>query len=957
MLAHWLDAIPRLPTIELESDDGWRLIRSLATLIQRRCAHDVAIAAEIAEFLMDADAVEALFEDARSRPGAELILLRRFHAELLDPGYPVALYSPGLCCRLLRPIRQFIEAQRSPSPSPDTQQAINDITVLSALVRHRGGQPVTSVPLHRRVDAAAPAEAAVDQVFDLLVQVRLPSAPSLTPAAFPTQSRPGFIEQDEEPFALEFPVDAASGQVKATSVKLRVVTPDCDSPETSRTIEVPADRDSAQVFFPLRPKRAGPCHITVEVLRLDHITLGTIPVLVTISGETVERRLQTASLTILIHPTFIDARGSRGFVNEPGGSVEQHYGEEIGVGNVSSSSGVARGRDDNATIDMRRGDYVEGKTTWGTAEGTFSAQPTGEAVGATLRADQIEAALRAKLPPGPHPQLHALAKELAEVIAGEQTPEQASTSLNRPQFAAAFRSLEGAQPIEAGGAKLEFGGDKITVGNIIDSKAVAAGAGAVAQVFEISLDLSSQKPVPLLKRWVGYIVGAIILIGAALIIYQFAIPLVTPPALMNGTTLNVAIAEFTQLQENGTVIASKPAALMAGSVYTMLDKELDQLPSESSGIEVRSPEQTGAIKGATPEERAEAAAELAAKINADLIFYGVLDPTSTILTPEFYLAPKRLDKAREVAGQHVFGAPLLSDEDITQSAAANVALTEKINRRTRALAELILGLSLFSSREYEAAARHFAAAESADTWEQGVELLYLFQGNTAGKLGNYDQATEYYNQALTVAPDYARARLGLAAVQVQLSKGTCEQGSTDIAGLEAALQLYDQARTTPNQPLEADIPVKAKAGMGQIYLCLTQALAGDYSAEARSAFEAVIAEYERSPLDLRSLAAEAYANLGFLSMPFAGQQGPEAEQQYRTAAALYQKAIEVGRDRSLLSVHYRWLGFIHGRLREFEQADAAYRNAIEYASDDATRSAYEAERRQLQQEQTGTTQP
>jgi hypothetical protein len=101
---------------------------------------------------------------------------------------------------------------------------------------------------------------------------------------------------------------------------------------------------------------------------------------------------------------------------------------------------------------------------------------------ATTTAQQIDAALRAKLPPELYPQLHELSEELAKVAARERTPEEASTSLNRPEFAAAFRSMEGTQPIEAGGVKLEFGGDKISIGNIRDSKAVAAGAGALAQI-------------------------------------------------------------------------------------------------------------------------------------------------------------------------------------------------------------------------------------------------------------------------------------------------------------------------------------------------------------------------------------------------------------------------------------------------------------------------------------------
>jgi tetratricopeptide (TPR) repeat protein len=577
---------------------------------------------------------------------------------------------------------------------------------------------------------------------------------------------------------------------------------------------------------------------------------------------------------------------------------------------------------------------------------------------ATTPANQIEAALCNALPPELHARLPKLANLLADVAAGSLKPDQASVELKSLDLTAAFQALEGKPPVEAAGVKIEFGTDKITVGNITSSKATAIGSGAKAEVTEINLVVGSPPlPLPAWRRILGLIVGAVTLIGAALIIYQFARPHLASPPTMSGGNLNVAIAEFTQMQDDGRIFASKPAAQMARSVYNTLSKELEQLKSESSGIEVRPPEQTGAIKGATSEERANAAAQLAARINADVIFYGVLDPTSTKFTPEFYLAPLRLEKAREAAGQYAFGAPLMSDEDITRSAAANVEMTTKITRRSQALAQLVLGLSMFASHNYDAAARHFDAAASADLWNRGAELIYLFQGNTAGKLGNYDQATVYYNQALAVAPDYARARLGLAAVRLQLSKGTCERGSANIAGLEEALRLYEQARAAPNQPPEADIPVKANAGMGQIYLCLTQALAGDYSAEARHAFEAVVAEYESRPIQLRSLGAEAYANLGFLSMPFAGEQGPEAEKQYRAAAELYRKAIDVSRDRALSAVYYRWLGFIHGRLGEYQQADEAYRSAIEYASDESTRSAYETERRQLQQKRTGTITP
>lgn len=99
---------------------------------------------------------------------------------------------------------------------------------------------------------------------------------------------------------------------------------------------------------------------------------------------------------------------------------------------------------------------------------------------ATTTAQQIEAALRAKLPPKLYPQLHELSEELAKVAAREQTPEEASASLNRPEFAAAFQALAAKESVDVEGLRFAFGGDKITIGNIVDSNALAVGRGAIA---------------------------------------------------------------------------------------------------------------------------------------------------------------------------------------------------------------------------------------------------------------------------------------------------------------------------------------------------------------------------------------------------------------------------------------------------------------------------------------------
>src|SRR5262249_20059924 len=158
-----------------------------------------------------------------------------------------------------------------------------------------------------------------------------------------------------------------------------------------------------------------------------------------------------------------------------------------------------------------------------------------------------------------------------------------------------------------------------------------------------------------------------------------------------------------------------------------------------------------------------------------------------------------------------------------------------------------------------------------------------------------------------------------------------------------AIRRYQQALKARDQPPLANVQTKANAGIGAAYTCLTQALVGDYTADARPALEAVVSDYVSGNTRVRHFAAESYAHLGFLSLPYEGEQGPLATQQYRRAAELYQQAIEISQEqfpeeRKLKAQCYYTAGYIYGRLREYDTADQAYAKAIELATDDAARA-------------------
>lgn len=397
---------------------------------------------------------------------------------------------------------------------------------------------------------------------------------------------------------------------------------------------------------------------------------------------------------------------------------------------------------------------------------------------------------------------------------------------------------------------------------------------------------------------------------------------------------------------------------MARAVHSTLDAAMGELGAEY-GIVTMGPDRLPPITGASVEEREANAARLATQINADVIFYGTLDETGAVFTPEFYLAPQNLAQAEEAAGAYRFKL-IDNDADVASNPFTERRMRQMIAERSATLARLVLGLGAFTSGVYDEAALFFAEAAADPSWERsaGLELLLLFRGNTAGKLGDYEEAEQFYRQALAADPEYARALLGLAAVQLQRAKGTCTPETTDVAGLQKTIQLYEAALAAQNQPALADIGTKARAGLGQTHFCLEWAIGDGHAEQAVQAFQSVIADYEAGAGEannerIRYLAAEAYANLGALSLPLQGTPTAEAEAQYRTALQHYEQAIELSLDRTLIPLYYRTVGFLHGRLGEYDEADRAYTTAIA-RSTASQRPTFEAERQELQRTAAGT---
>jgi tetratricopeptide (TPR) repeat protein len=494
--------------------------------------------------------------------------------------------------------------------------------------------------------------------------------------------------------------------------------------------------------------------------------------------------------------------------------------------------------------------------------------------------------------------------------------------------------------------------------NIEDIKAAVVNVGGVTTIGALTVYLNLPPPaevMPLAQRRIWYAVGLIVLISALLGIYQFIRPLVIPRPRMSGD-FNVAVAQFGGFDGQGGVVKSADAADLADSVYRAMNDQLKQIAAAAGGngggfdIQVLSPVETGQISGATREERAQSAQNLADQINADLIVYGNLrsGATASSFVPEFYLSDRQLQDAKELPGQYEFGSSIETSANITTNPAARNELRTRLLARTGALGQFVIGLSYYVLYKFDEANQYFQQAKNVEGWDDhdGKEVLYLFLGNTAGQRKDLLSAQEYYSRALELKPEYARARLGAAEVIFQRSHSTCQHNTVDARGLAEAIRGYQSALDAAIQPPLADIKTKTNFGLGRAYLCLSQALVEDYWSKAESAFKKVIADYEGGNQRVQEMAAESHANLGIVYSP--PECDPDPTPQFRRAAAEYQAAINISSRPARQAFFNRRLGEIYSRLKEYDAADKAYATAISLDPDH--RREYEAARQQSRQQ-------
>jgi len=428
-------------------------------------------------------------------------------------------------------------------------------------------------------------------------------------------------------------------------------------------------------------------------------------------------------------------------------------------------------------------------------------------------------------------------------------------------------------------------------------------------------------------------------------LYAFAAEWLSDPVRRQlSGDLNLAVAPFSASATGGESDAEGVGDQLASQVTSTTKEYLDRRARRTEvTFDIAPPPPVEPVEGGTAGERAAAAARSAEEVNADVLVYGTarVTPDTTVVAPSFYISERLLEDAEELVGTHQLGEPIDVLGSLASSPAARIELRNELAARARTLSDFVLGLSHFEQGDYRMASRWFRQAEEA-SGGTALEVIYLFLGHAAGRLGAIGEAEGFYARALEVNPGYVRAKFGISEVRFQRSHHDCEPGRADEAGLLAALRGFERVEAG-SQPYGAVLGVRSRLGRAQVLLCLSQAEIVARWDEARGLFLGVVDAYDRGEHQLREEASVALGGLGLIHLPSRGEREPEP--MLLSAASYYERALRLSLDASQQGVFWGMLGFIYGELGRVDEADRAYQRAARLNPSSAQK--YERKRRAL----------
>jgi tetratricopeptide (TPR) repeat protein len=326
---------------------------------------------------------------------------------------------------------------------------------------------------------------------------------------------------------------------------------------------------------------------------------------------------------------------------------------------------------------------------------------------------------------------------------------------------------------------------------------------------------------------------------------------------------NVVVTEFGQLGPDGGIGSWEGGNRLSDSVLVQFRSELQQIPALSSLTEVAGHREP--IKGATPEQRAQAARALAERLKAHVVVHGALNLQGgrTEFVPEFYIASlPGAGELSELTGPNRLGSPIV----VPGSDPFTIALItgEGMKARVEALALFTAGLTFLTARSADNAVVTLERATSVRGWADadGKEVAYISLGKAyraRGSEGDTERAIDAYQSAARLSPEYARAYIGLGDTYYEefLRYGAAPT-------LDLALAAFQRAKSAAFRPTAAEIEAKIRVNLGSIYTVMAQEGRPDLFTMAEREYREVIEPYERGETDFRHLAAHGYLGLGVI---------------------------------------------------------------------------------------------
>ena len=289
----------------------------------------------------------------------------------------------------------------------------------------------------------------------------------------------------------------------------------------------------------------------------------------------------------------------------------------------------------------------------------------------------------------------------------------------------------------------------------------------------------------------------------------------TVPARMGGL-FNVAVADFGQQAADGSVRPSEDGQKLAQLLFESLDQEFKSLPT-TVAQDFKPQVRFGGLGLVADDTQAEA---LAKRVGADVVIYANLTPAqnAAALAPRFYVAPLR-NEADEIVGRYELGAPIPLRLPLDNREA--LALNQALNYRQKLLSRFTLGLMYdLLGRPEQALTVFTSTLDELKTRPEteGREVLLYFIGRANLFLQRPSDAEAAFEEALNMAPDYARAYVGLGGVYFQ--RAQAQPPARRLAEPEAwqtALQHYQTAADRGRTAGDAQVTAKAELGLAYVY--------------------------------------------------------------------------------------------------------------------------------------------